>query len=399
VNLGQFLLLVVILGAILAFVGIPWWMARRREEVAWDPSQAYLSAIDSLVRGEPQAALEPLRELAKRDAENVGVFLRLGDLVRRMGYPERGYRIHADLLARPIAKPEDEVVIHQSLLEDLLELERPEELGRIAEKLLSLDRKNPIALRAMTRAHEDRGDWQKACELLDEWHAVDPDHTRPTPAQMRIHVARLHLDAGRAREARKLLDEAVKMTPDGSAARVFLGDLLVLEGEVEKACEQWMQYLREYTDRSDLVFARLERAYFEMGRFGELVSVYQSLATGRSANPHAAVALADMHRRRGRLDEAVRQLETVLEQNPDHQLARRQLIGSLLQIGRTEHALRELDSLLGATARGASGIACGVCGLTGADLWVRCERCGSWQEPVRPAPPSRPQSALVRPAD
>jgi lipopolysaccharide biosynthesis regulator YciM len=399
VNLGQFLLLVVILGAILAFIGIPWWMARRREEAVWDPSQAYLSAIDGLVRGEPHAALEPLRELAKRDAENIGVFLRLGDLVRRMGYPERSYRIHADLLARPITRPEDERRIHQSLLEDLMELDRPEERGRIAEKLLSLDHKNPVALRAMIRAHEERGDWQKACDLLDEWYAVDPAHTRPTPAQMRIHVARLHLAAGRTREARKLLDEALKMPLDGPVARVFLGDLLVQEGEVDRACEQWMQYLREYSDRSDLVFARLERAYFEMGRFGDLVSVYESLAAGRSANPHAAVALADMHRRRGRLDEAVRQLETVLEHTPDHQLGRRQLIGSLLQIGRTEHALRELDTLLGQVTEGASGVACNVCGKAGGDLWIRCERCGSWQEPLHPAPPAGPRSSLVRPAD
>lgn len=169
---------------------------------------------------------------------------------------------------------------------------------------------------------------------------------------------------------------------------------------MEKACEEWIRYLQEHEERSDLVLARLERAYFEMGRFGDLLQVYEDLAAGRSANLHVAVALADMHRRRGRLDEAVHQLEAVLEQKPDHHAARRQLVGSLLQIGRTEHALRELDILLGQVTQEPGGGACATCGLRGTDLWVRCDRCGAWQPELTPAAAAlRPRPTLVRPAD
>lgn len=398
-NLGQFLLLVVILGAILAFVGVPWWMARRKEPVAWNPANSYLDAIDALMRGDRRVAILALRDLARNDAENLGAYLRLGDLVRRMGHHERAYRIHADLLARRIGDADEQRRLYESLLEDLDLLGRHDEARPKAEALLAIDRRNPTALRSLVRYHERRGDWEKALELLDEWDSACPGKTRPTPAQMRIHMARLHLDAGRLREAGKLLDEAQKLSPDGVIAHVFRGDLLASQGEVQKAIEEWMLYVREHGYRSDQVFARLEKAYFEMGRFGDLIQVYEGLAGGKSGNLHAAVALAEMHRRRGRTEDAVRQLESVVEQQPDNRGARRQLVGGLLQIGRTEQALRELDLLLAQPAAPETGNACPVCGATAPDSWVRCDRCDSWQEPARGLPPPRPRSIAVPAAD
>ncbi len=397
-SLGQFLLLVVILGAILAFVGVPWWMSRRRETIAWDPTASYLAAIDALIRGERGAAIGPLRDLSRNETENIGPYLRLGDLVRKMGYPDRAHRVHVDLLARPIEDSEDLRRVHESLLEDLLLLDRPEEMKRSADALLAIDRKNGIALRALVRYHEGEKDWEKALELLDEWDRSDPGRTTPTPAQMRIEVARRYLSDGKLKEAEKLLQEGVKM-PDGALARVFLGDLLAQQGEIERACEEWVAYLRGNGYRSDQVFARLERAYFEMGRFGDLMRVYEDLAAGRTGSLHAVVALADMHRRRGRLEESVRQLESVIEVEPENRGARRQMIGGLLQIGRTEQAMRELDALLAQVAPDGAGEVCPSCGAHASELWVRCERCSSWLEPVRSTPPPRPRSVFVPHAD
>lgn len=398
-NLGQFLLLVVILGAILAFVGVPWWMARRREPAAWNPARSYLAAIDGLMSGDRGAAIRALRDLARNDAENLGAYLRLGDLVRRMGHYERAYRIHADLLARRIEDTEERRRLYESLLEDLELLGRHDEALPKAEALLAIDRRSPAALRTLVRYHERRGDWEKAIELLDDWDRATPGRTRPTPAQMRIHMARLHLDAGRTREAGKLLDEAERLSPDGVIAHVFRGDLLASEGQIEKAIEEWMRYVRDHGYRSDQVFARLEKAYFEMGRFGDLTLVYEGLAAGKSGNLHAAVALAEMHRRRGRSEDAIRQLESVVEQQPENRSARRQLVGGLLQAGRTEQALRELDILLAQGSAAGAGSACSFCGATPPDMWVRCDRCDSWQEPARGLPPPRPRALVVPAAD
>lgn len=398
-NLGEFILLVVILAAILAFIGVPWWLSRRRASDDWQPSGAYLGAIDALIRGNRTAATTHLRELAQHQAENVGAYIRLGDLVRTIGYPERAYRIHADLLAREIENADDLRRVHESLIEDLLLLDRPEEAKLSADKLLATDKKNLSGLRAMVRFYEHEGDWEKALDQLDHLDEILPGRSHPTPAQMRIQIARVHLDQNRPREAKKILEEAVRMTGDGAVALVFLGDLLALEGELERACEQWIEYVKDYGFRSEQVFSRLERAYFEMGRFGDLIQVYEGIAASGSGNIHASVALAEMHRRRGRIDEAIRHLETVLETEPDHRGARRQLISNLLQIGRTEQALRELDTLLAETTEAPNTGVCGSCGESSDDLWVRCERCGAWQEAAAPTPAPRPRPVPVPHAD
>jgi lipopolysaccharide biosynthesis regulator YciM len=399
VNLGQFILLLVILGSIFAFIGVPWWMARKRETAPWNPAHAYLAALDALIRAEKPAAIPPLRELAQRDPANVGAFIRLGDLVRRMGYPERAHRIHADLLARAPEDPEDLRRLQESVLEDLLLLDRPEELARVAEQVLAVDRRHPLALRAMVRSHVAREDWDAAIRALDEWNAVAPGATAPTQAQLRIHVAGQHLAAGRYRESEKLLDEASRMEGDGALAHVLLGDLHAQEGDLEAACEEWTRYLREHGHRSDLVLARLEKAYFEMGRFGDLMPVYEQLAGSKGGNVPAGIALADMHRRRGRFEEAVRQFETVLDQQPDHRYARRQLIGSLLQVGRTEQALRELDHLLNDLNPGDREGTCPSCGSEITDILVRCPKCDLWLDAVRPWPAPRPRVLAIPAAD
>lgn len=398
-NLGQFILLIVILGAILAFVGVPWWMARKREAAPWNPAHAYLSALDALIRADRPAAIAPLRELAQRDPANTGAFIRLGDLVRRMGYPERAHRIHTDLAARAPVDPEELKRLNESLLEDLLLLDRPEDLARTADAILAGDRRHPLALRAMVRAQEARGDWEGAIRALDEWSAAAPGCTAPTPAQMRIHVAGQYIGAGRYREAEKMLTEATAMDGDGPLARVVLGDLHAHEGNLEQACDEWLAYLREHDHRSDLVLARLEKAYFEMGRFGDLVHVYEQLAGSKSGNAAAGIALADMHRRRGRFEEAVRQFEMVLEQQPEHRYARRQLIGSLLALGRTEQALRELDHLLSDLGPRDREGGCVACGATIDDMHVRCPKCGTWLDPARPRPAVRPRILPIPAAD
>ena len=75
-------------------------------------------------------------------------------------------------------------------------------------------------------------------------------------------------------------------------------------------------------------------------------------------------------------------------------------IGSLLQIGRTEQALRELDTLLNESgpvperARSARS-----CGAENQDTWVRCERCSAWLPPAQPVPLPRARPVPAPPAD
>jgi lipopolysaccharide biosynthesis regulator YciM len=382
---GEFWLLVIILALIVAFVGLPWLAGRRRERETWDPSGAYLQTIDALLRGRKLEAMEALRRVARRETDNLLAYLRLGDLVRAMGFPDKAERIHTGLLARPAEDPDLTLKVRESLLEDAVAQGHWEDVVRQGEKLRALERKNRVALASLTSAYEARGEWEKAFECLDECSRLDGSGELPRPAQMRIHVAKLHLEQDRTKEARRLLEEAVKA--DGEEqGRILLGDVLAREGEHEKAIELWLEYARRNPEKAGPVFERLERSYFELGRFGDLLQVYERLSQGSPPPAPATIALADMHRRRGRTEEAIHLLESVLSSNPKNRSARRLLVSCLVQNKRTESALRELDLLIRDLPANSGGTTCPHCHYEGVDLEPKCPRCGAWQPPAPAAP-------------
>lgn len=376
---GQFWLLLLIFALILVFVGLPWWTSRRRTSETWDSSAAYLAAIDALIRGKKTAAMDALRRVARRETDNLLAYLRLGDLVRVMGYPEKAERIHAGLMARPADDPELILRVRESLLEDQLAMGRWDEVARQGMKLRELDRHNTFALRALTLAYEARGEWDSAFSCLDEWDRIEPGKTLPRPAQLRIHVARSHLLEGRVREARRLLEDAVKLDGGELDGLILLGDVWAGEGEHEKAIEQWLDYARRNPERAQAVFERLERSYFELGRFGDLVQVYEGLSQQAPDSAPVRVALAEMHRRRGRSDEAIQILEGLLARTPGEPSARRLLVSCLLQTRRPEQALHELDSLLRELPSKSEMVSCVRCFYAGSDLEAKCPQCGTWQ--------------------
>jgi lipopolysaccharide assembly protein B len=284
-------------------------------------------------------------------------------------------------LARPADDPNLVVKVRESLLEDHLALGKWDEVVRLGTKLREIDRKNVVALRALTLAYEARREWDAAFQCLDEWDHLEPGRTLPRPAQLRIYVAEAHLAEDHTKEARKLLEDAVKLDGGELEGLVLLGDVWAQEGEHEKAAEQWLEYARREPERAEEIFERLERSYFEMGRFGDLLQVYERLSQQAPDTGPARVALAEMHRRRGRPDEAIQILEGHLAHAPSDRAARRLLVSCLLPTRRPQQAMREMDLLLREMVDHGRSATCHRCNYSGSDLRMKCPQCGAWQSP------------------
>jgi lipopolysaccharide biosynthesis regulator YciM len=344
---GQFWLLVLVLLLVLAVTGLPWLLSRRREERPWNAAQAYLETIDALIRGQRVQALDALRRVAREESDNVLAYLRLGDLVRVMGQPAKAHKIHAGLAARPIDDPELMLRIRESLLEDLVAMEAWPEVVRLGERVRSEKKRSTVALASLSRAYVARGEWERAFSVLGELERISPQNVELRPAQARVMAAQQRLAAGEPAEARRLLEDAMKQGANEGTERILLGDVYAAEDDHERAAELWLEFAEAHPERAGEVFARLERSYYEMGKFGDLIEVYERLLEKTPRSPAAEVALADMHRRRGRPEEAIRVLQAALAADASHQEARRMLIECYLHSGQTEAALEEIDTLLG----------------------------------------------------
>ena len=343
---GQFWLLILVLLLVLAAIGLPWLLSRRRAREPWTATSAYLETIDALVRNQRNAAVRALERVAREEPENVGAYLRLGDLVRSMGHPAKAQKIHATLAARNLETAELRARVRESLLEDQVALENWGEVVRVGQEIRQASKRNLIALRALAQAYRARKEWSAAFEALDEWERQAPGTARPRPYELRIEAAKDRLQAGQAAASRPLLEEAIALGANDGEARILLGDVLATQGEHEKAAEQWLGFAANHPDRSASVFPRLERSYYEMGKFGDLLEVYERLVEQSSHPSDAAVALADMHRRRGRPEEAIHVLQSLLANDPDRHDARRTLIQCQLQCGQTDAAVQEMEALV-----------------------------------------------------
>jgi lipopolysaccharide biosynthesis regulator YciM len=154
--------------------------------------------------------------------------------------------------------------------------------------------------------------------------------------------------ADRPDAARKRFEEALKLDPSCVPARERLGDLAAADGRTEEAVKHWKQVALEDPHAAERVFERLERAYFEMGQFGEVAEFYREIlhrGEREDAVP-ALLALAEMHRRKGELDEAETFLEEAIGIDPDHPRTHRHLIRIALDRGDLEAARTRLDRLL-----------------------------------------------------
>lgn len=341
----QIMLLIGVLVALLVVVATPWLLAQRRRQDAWSTEDAYLDTIDALIRGDRPAAAESLRRVAEADPENIVAYLRLGDLVRAMGHADRAHKIHFGLTARPIESARTTQRVQESLLLDLIALRRWDELIRAAERLKATSKKNPAAPRALTIAYEATQRWELAFAAADDWERLAPGQARPRPYQLRIRAAEAALQKDQPNQARQLLDTAAKFGATSAEIGILQGDVLAREGHHEAAAAKWLEFARSAPERANEVFHRLERSYYEMGKFGDLLEVYEALARENDAAP-AQVALADLHVRRGRTEEALHLLQSVLASHPESTAAQRLLVQCYLEGGQVEAAARSMREFL-----------------------------------------------------
>ncbi len=373
---SQFLILA---AAVVGLIVILWlifaWVRVQRRRVA-PPQAPYTMALSALIGGDPREALRRLKEAVQLDSENLDAYIRLGDLLRESGEVQKALAVHRDLTVRPRIEDADRARILESLTRDYLAAGRYEEAGQSAERLRHIERGNRFAHRALQQVAEALKDWPRAIQVAEERVKVE-GRDKASLARYRGYVGSQELAAGNPKEARQHFEEALKLDPDCLLAYLYLGDMEHAEGRTEKAVEHWRTLALKNPERAGLVFDRLERAFFEMGHFGDVVSFYQELLhrAPREASVPPLLALAEIHRRKGDLAEAETFIHEALEVDPDHPRAHRHLVKLALDRRDPQTALSRLDRLL-ASLQDAEGPGdCRHCGRALAAPAWRCPHC------------------------
>lgn len=266
---------------------------------------AYVEGLQLLLDGRPDAALKALKEAVEADTDNVDAYIRLGDIYFARGDTERGLRLHESLALRRNLKPEDERRVFSALARDYLRIGRRVKALAMLEELARVDRNDWECREQLAELYVETASWDKCEAILREFRRHPQHHAR---------AARLLLKIGRARTgepsaARAALEEALRLDPSLVEARIALGDLELESGNTEAAIRTWTKVIEAAPERNAAVRSRLERAYFDSGRYEDIITLYEQLLRRLPNNTDIAVTLAGIYRKKGELATAARLLE------------------------------------------------------------------------------------------
>ncbi len=334
------LLLAVILAVVGLAVSYTFLDKYKKEKKSSEP-QTYVEGLRALLEGRDELAFARFREVVADDSANVDAYIRIGNILRKYGKPDRALQIHKDLTLRHGLTKEDKIAILSALGDDFAAL------GDFASSITAL--KEIISLEPGNRPAHDRllsvycrlGIWDEAFEIRENLLKLNGDKSRNGLAIFRYFQAKKLYDDKKFHKARVLFKEAIGFDEKCVPAYIWIGDSYIAENRLEDAVDIWRKMLRAVPDEAHLVMGRIKKALFELGRFGEISEICRELIEVSSSNLVARLTLADYYTKKGENAMAIEHLRTAAENHPESYLPHLEL-AKLYLISKDTQRLREL---------------------------------------------------------
>jgi lipopolysaccharide biosynthesis regulator YciM len=369
-------LVVLLFAAVL--VAAAYFLIGKKKAHSAESESSYTRALNCLISGEDDDALRFLKDVVLRDSQNIDAYLKLGDLLRKQGQVEKATQIHRDLTVRPVPDGRLKEAIYQSLAEDYVASGKYPSAILAAEKVRDLNKRNVKILKLLCRVYESLRQWDKAFEMEEELDRIGGSKETARLALYKSFIGRDFLKRRKAREAKKAFKEALRLDEDCVPAFLYLGDIYREDGRIDRAITLWKSIASRFPEIAYIVFDRLEKALFERGRFGEMMEFYEELAQHNAKDARTLLSLANLQKKKGDMNEALRLVREVLEFEPGNERARAELIMLYHEDGRNQDAYHEAAKLTEQLKRADEKYRCRNCGNRSDEPLWRCPACLQW---------------------
>ncbi len=348
-----------------------------KKRPAIDP---YIQGLNALVEGDLDGAARYFRESAQKDSENIDAYLKLGDIFRKQGYPDRAIKIHQGLLVRRNLNPTIRLQILQSMVQDYKDYHRFDNALQSLDEILSRNPKDEWALSYKVKIFEEMGEWEKAFRSLNVLAKAKriSDDVAQKLALYRVEVAKQLFSQGHEKSGRIKLREAIKINKKCVPAYLYLGDSYMRENRADDALKIWKNFVETVPEYSHLVFGRLRELLFRMGKFSEIESILTELLHKHPKNYNIYYALIHLYENKGQYIEAINLCDQILEGKPDDTDANLLKIRLLARVKDFQKLGTEVVSFTEKIIHPKEEYVCSVCGYrSGEPLW-HCPKCGGW---------------------
>lgn len=286
-------------------------------------------------------------------------------------------------------------------------LERPDEARVVVERAMAKDPDYPRLYTLMAGIELDQHNREQAVQLLNRALELDPRNIEAAQSKAQI----LHR-MGRREETQQTLEMALELSPGNPNLDITFAQLVEIPGgQVDEAVARVSAALDEnpYLPRGWRILGRIAEERRELdharelyrqglqrdpdagelhGALGLLLArtgaseqaaphLQEAIRLSQEFRPEYHVSLGAIAAEYGRLQEATRHYDLVLEHAPDNLPARNNRAVALYRLGRPDDAIRELDSILADhpqfadAANNRAAIAVDLGEWTVAETWAR----------------------------
>lgn len=352
------------------------WTRTQKRRVSHAP-RFYTEGLRALVDGDDQVAFERLKAVVTEDSSNLDAYLKLGDLLRKRGRLDRAIRVHEELTIRLGLSKSDSTAVHKALAQDYLAAEDLNLAESSLRKLLQIDKEHRWASEQLIRVLERKGNFEEAYDLRrSELKRTGQSDGHQLALYKTLRGVKID-EAGKGHEARVLYKDALGLDEKCLPAMLYLGDSYWREQRHADAIEWWTKFAETEPHAAYMVFERLRKAYFEMGRYGEISQIYDKTLEADPANTGALLGLAELALKKGELDNALAQFRHILDADNDSVAARAGIVRVLIEQKKIPDAAGEIDELLETAPFRHRGYTCERCGYRTTDPMWHCPKCQS----------------------
>jgi len=333
-----------ILFAIISYFAIQLIPSRRS-----DIKDLYSEGMDYLLAGDIQSAYKVFKTVVKEDTDNIKAYMRLGQVIRDGGKPEKALKIHKTLLVRKGLSKYLRIEIYKNLALDYYSIGDLYQSIEQFKKILVIDKKNEWTYSYLIRIYRELDDWTKAGEYFERFIKIqgkDDNHKR---SLYMIQEGRVLLRKEKFLESREKFENAIVIDESIAIAYYFIGnsyskesDYLFNQGgdnlvasednnknpldmakdKLSKAVPMWIKYAAMKPEQSWMVIHLLKDALFALDRYDEFEGLLKNILELDPGNIEAIANLADIYYNRGETRDAIGLIDDAFERGQDSLLFR-----------------------------------------------------------------------------
>lgn len=353
------------------------WQRDRGEKLNREIGAIYREGVDSLLSGDLKKARTLLQKALDRDPRRVETYIALASLHSQEGTPAEGLALLRK--ARDLDPQSHEVLFKVAALQE----EQGQDEGAIAtyQEIVGRERDNRKALRSLRDLYIKHRRWKDALDTQRLIFKAGPDTSRLAEEKeklqyLRYEVARLALSEGAVDLAKSELKDLIRQMPEFTPAWVSLGDALAALGRGDEAIKTWQD---GYVAQGKSIFlSRLEDYFMNREDPSSLLSFYRNILLERSHDLMARLFYGKLCLRLEMVEEALDQFQAIegsgLETRQVHML----MAETHRRRNRLHDAIAEYQKALGIGSKLTLSYVCDDCGTLSAEWDSRCPACGRW---------------------